>query len=43
MIWYLHCSATDTSDFATKMISGGTYVISEHATLPNNVPSLIDL
>lgn len=43
MIRYLHLSATDTSDFATKMISGGTYVISEHATLPTDVPSIIDL
>ena len=43
MIRYLHRSATDTSDFTTKMISGGTYVISKHATLPNDVPSLIDL
>jgi hypothetical protein len=43
MIRYLHHSATNTSDFTTKMISGGTYVISEHATLPNDVPSLIDL
>jgi len=43
MIRYLHRSATDTSGFATKMLSGGTYVISAHATLPDDVPSLVDL
>jgi len=41
MILYLHRSATDTLDFASRMLDGGTYVISGHATLPDDVASLI--
>jgi hypothetical protein len=43
MIRYLHRSATDTSSFATRMIDGGTYVISAHATLPDDVASIVSL
>jgi len=43
MIRYLHRTAADTSDFASRMLEGGTYVISTHATLPDDVASVIDL
>ena len=43
MIRYLHRSATDTSDFATRMLEGGNYVISTHATIPDDVASIVDL
>jgi hypothetical protein len=38
MLVYLHRSAADTSSYAQKMLAGGTYTISRHATLPDDVP-----
>jgi len=41
MLQYLHRSATNTTDFAERMIIGGTFIISKHATLPDDVASTI--
>ena len=37
----LHRSATETTDFAQKMMSGGVYVLSKHATLPDDAKALL--
>lgn len=42
MIQYLHRSAMDTSSFATRMLEGGNFVISKHATLPDDISSILD-
>ena len=34
MLQYLHRSAMDTTTFASRMIIGGNYTISKHASLP---------
>ena len=34
MLVYLHRSALDTIDFASRMLQGGRYIISRHAELP---------
>ena len=39
MLEYLHQSAFDTTTFATRMLTGGDYVLSEHAVLPDDVAS----
>jgi len=37
MLQYLHRSATETTSFAQRMITGGTYIIECHALLPADV------
>ena len=34
MLQYLHRSALTTTDFAERMLTGGTFTISRHAKLP---------
>jgi hypothetical protein len=41
MLRYLHRSATETTHFAQQMLDNSTYVLSEHATLPDDVIALI--
>ena len=39
MLEYLHRSTADTSHFAAAMVPGGTYVISRHSILPDDIAS----
>jgi hypothetical protein len=41
MLRYLHRSATHTTDFAQRMMIGGVFVLSQHATLPDDATALL--
>lgn len=41
MLRYLHRSATETTEYAQRMLDSATYVLSTHATLPDDAVSLI--
>ena len=42
MLRYLHRSAMHTTDFAQRMLAGGTYVLSKHAIIPDDAKSLLE-
>ena len=41
MIRYLHRTALDTSDYATRMLQAGQFTIQEHSILPADVVSTL--
>ena len=41
ILHYLHRSATHTTDFAQRMMVGSVFVLSKHATLPDDAAALL--